>query len=85
MNTVTARIFEKVTAETGFDYLKQMRFSTLVDARKDDDGVTSTDIKLSAGLGELTDGVTNLELTAAYASIADGGVYREPTLYQSSR
>ena len=81
VNTVTARIFEKVTAETGFDYLKQMRFSTLVDARKDDDGVTSTDIKLSAGLGELTDGVTNLELTAAYASIADGGVYREPTFY----
>ena len=82
MNTVTARIFEKVTAETGFDYLKQMRFSTLVDARKDDDGVTSTDIKLSAGLGELTDGVTNLELTAAYASIADGGTN---LLYQSSR
>ena len=81
VNTVTARIFEKVTAETGFDYLKQMRFSTLVDARKDDDGVTSTDIKLSAGLGELTDGVTNLELTAAYASIADGGVYREPIFY----
>ena len=32
-------------------------------------------------MGELTDGVTNLELTAAYASIADGGVYREPTFY----
>lgn len=48
VNTVTARIFEKVTAETGFDYLKQMHFSTLVDARKDDSGVTSTDIKLSA-------------------------------------
>ena len=28
VNTVTARIFEKVTAETGFDYLKPMRYTT---------------------------------------------------------
>ena len=32
-------------------------------------------------LGGLTDGVTNLELTAAYASIANGGLYTEPVLY----
>ncbi|MCC8082245.1 MAG: PBP1A family penicillin-binding protein [Lachnospiraceae bacterium] len=32
-------------------------------------------------LGGITDGVTNLELTAAYAAIANGGVYHEPILY----
>lgn len=32
-------------------------------------------------LGGITDGVTNLELTAAYAAIANGGVYQEPILY----
>lgn len=40
-----------------------------------------SDIQLPMALGGLTDGVTNLELTAAYASIANGGVYTEPVLY----
>jgi penicillin-binding protein 1A len=33
------------------------------------------------GLGGLTDGVTNLELTAAFATLANRGVYTEPILY----
>ena len=32
-------------------------------------------------LGGLTDGVTNMELTAAYATIANGGQYIKPRLY----
>ena len=32
-------------------------------------------------LGGLTNGVTNLELTAAYAAIANGGTYIEPKFY----
>ena len=32
-------------------------------------------------LGGITDGVSVLELTAAYATIANGGVYQEPIFY----
>ena len=33
------------------------------------------------GLGGISNGVTNLELTGAYAAIANGGVYTQPILY----
>lgn len=32
-------------------------------------------------LGGITYGVSDLELTAAYAAIADGGQYRKPVFY----
>ena len=48
-------------------------------------GFTTLDEKKDAGqalaLGGITNGVTNLELTAAYAAIADGGVYMPPAFY----
>ena len=40
-----------------------------------------SDIQQSLALGGITDGVKNEELTAAYASIANGGIYNEPILY----
>ncbi len=74
-NVVTVKTFEKVSPQTGFDYLLNLGFSTLVDKKHAEDGKTYTDIQLP------TDGVTNLELTAAYASIANGGTYIEPVFY----
>ncbi len=80
-NTVTVKIFEKVTPQTGFDYLLNLGISTLVDKKQTEDGKVYTDIQLPTALGGITDGVTNLELTAAYASIANGGTYTEPIFY----
>lgn len=40
-----------------------------------------SDLQLSLALGQLSEGVTNLELTAAYAALAGGGVYRQPRFY----
>ena len=40
-----------------------------------------SDINLPMALGGLTDGVSNLELTAAYNAIANKGVYIEPSFY----
>lgn len=81
MNVVTVKTLEQVTPKTAFDYLVNLGISTLVDSRKDKDGKIYSDIQLPMALGGLTDGVTNLELTAAYAAIANGGVYTEPILY----
>ncbi len=82
MNVVAVKALEAVSPQISFNYLKKLGFSTLVDSRYDEaSGQTFTDINLSLALGGLTDGVTNLELTAAYATIANNGVYNAPYLY----
>ena len=81
VNIVTVKTFQKVTPQTGFDYLLNLGFTTLVDKRESTDGSIYTDIQLPTALGGLTDGVTNSELTAAYASIANGGKYIKPVYY----
>ena len=81
MNVVTVKTLDKVTPKVAYDYLLNLGFTTLVDRRVGADGKVYSDIQLPMALGGLTDGVTNLELTAAYASIANGGVYTDPILY----
>lgn len=81
MNVIAVKTLNKVTPKVAYDYLLNLGFTTLVDNRVGTDGKVYSDIQLPMALGGLTDGVTNLELTAAYASIANGGVYTEPILY----
>ncbi len=72
MNIVAVRcMMERVTPQLGVEYAQNFGISTL----------TSTDYNASTALGGLTEGVTNLELTGAFASIANGGVYREPIFF----
>jgi penicillin-binding protein 1A len=79
MNIIACRFMEAVTPRKGFDYLTSLGFK-LVEL-KVDNGKTFTDLGVSLALGGLTDGVTNVELTAGYAAIANGGVYNEPIYY----
>ncbi len=81
MNIVTVKTLAQVTPQVAFDYLKRLGFTTLVDSRTDENGHVFSDINLSLGLGGITDGVTNLESTAAFAAIANNGVYTKPILY----
>ncbi len=82
MNIVTLKcINDTVTPQLGFEYAKNFGITSLVESREQEDGNTLTDIGPALCLGGLTDGVTNLELTAAYASIANHGVYTEPVFY----
>ncbi|MFV0341566.1 MAG: transglycosylase domain-containing protein [Anaerocolumna sp.] len=81
MNIVTVKTLAEVTPQVGFDYLTKLGFTTLVDSRTTEDGKGYSDINLSLALGGITDGVTNLELTAAYAAIANSGIYTTPTFY----
>ncbi|MDI9509555.1 MAG: PBP1A family penicillin-binding protein [Bacillota bacterium] len=81
MNIVTVKTLDAVTPRVGYDYLKKLGFTTLVESRTTTDGRVLSDINLPMGLGGLTDGVTNLELTAAFATLANRGVYTEPILY----
>ena len=71
INIVTVKTLTEIGTDLGFSYLKDFGFTTLVD----EDNVQSL------ALGGLTKGVTNLELTAAYASIANNGAYIKPRFY----
>lgn len=77
LNVVTVKTLADVTPKTGFSYLKKLGFTTLVG----DTSLPANDVTLATSLGGLTYGVTNLETTAAYASIANQGIYRKPILY----
>lgn len=81
MNVMTVKLLSEITPDAGFEYLKEFGFTTLVESEKNSDGTYSTDINESLALGGLTKGVTNIELCAAYAAIANGGTYTEPIYY----
>ncbi len=81
MNVIAVKTLEQVTPKIGYDYLLNLGFTSLVDSYTDSSGKIFTDIALPMALGGLTKGVSNLELTSAFASIANGGVYNKPTFY----
>ncbi|WP_034475062.1 transglycosylase domain-containing protein [Butyrivibrio proteoclasticus] len=80
MNVIAVEAFTLITPQLGYDYLKNFGFTTITDGVTIN-GKVYSDIQQSTALGGLTYGVKNLELNAAYASIANGGVYVEPKLY----
>lgn len=72
MNIVAVRcLMETVSPQLGVEYAKHFGITTLTD----------TDYNPATALGGLTKGVTNLELTAAYAAIANQGVYTKPVFF----
>ena len=71
INVVTVKCLTDIGVDNGYSYLQDFGFTTL----KDSDHVQSL------ALGGLTNGVTNLELTAAYAAIANQGTYTKPRFY----
>ncbi|MDO4553746.1 MAG: PBP1A family penicillin-binding protein [Lachnospiraceae bacterium] len=81
LNIIAAKTMEDVTPQVGYDYLLNLGFTTLVDNEVDADGKVHSDIVQPLALGGITNGVTNMELTAAYSAIANQGVYVEPRLY----
>ena len=80
MNIVTVKTLTLITPQLGFDYLKSFGFTTLAE-REEINGEIYSDIQQTTALGGLTHGVTNEELNAAYACIANGGTYIKPKLY----
>ncbi|MFT3984482.1 MAG: PBP1A family penicillin-binding protein [Lachnospiraceae bacterium] len=81
LNIVAVKTLTDITPQLGFDYLLNFGFTTLVERRTEASGAISTDITQALALGGVTDGVTNLELTAAYAAVANKGTYTKPMFY----
>lgn len=72
MNIPAVKVLQDISVNTGYEWVtEKFGISTLV----------NEDHVESLALGGITNGVYNYELTAAYAAIANGGVYNEPILY----
>ncbi len=80
-NVIAVKVLTEITPQVGYDFLIKLGFSTLVQNRVGKNGAMESDINQALSLGGITDGVDNVELTAAYASIANKGVYNKPILY----
>ena len=72
MNIIAVRcLIETVGPELAIDYCRRLGITTLTD----------TDYNASTALGGITLGVSNLELTGAYAAIANHGQYIKPKFF----
>ncbi|MDR2546516.1 MAG: transglycosylase domain-containing protein [Lachnospiraceae bacterium] len=80
MNIIAVKTLTQISPQLGFEYLLNFGFTTLVE-RMEVGGLILSDIVPSLALGGITIGVTNLEMNASYATIANGGVYVRPRLY----
>ena len=78
INIVAVKTLTDITPEVGAAYVQNFGITTL-QTQLDENG--NTDISQSMALGGLTKGVKNVELTAAFATIANGGVYTKPVFY----
>ena len=81
INVCAVKAITEETPEAAFEYLLKFGYTTLVDQEVDSNGTLLTDKTQACALGGLSYGVTNYEMTAAYASIANGGVYNQPVLF----
>ena len=70
-NVCAVKTINEITPAVGYEYVERFGISTLDEADKVE----------SIALGGLTNGVYNYELCAAFATIANNGVYNTPTLY----
>lgn len=77
INIVATKALLEIGIDTGFEYLEKFGFTSLVEGDKNG----NTDKVAVLGLGGITEGVSTLELTAAYGTIANKGNYVKPILY----
>ena len=70
-NIPFVKLMEQLTPQVSIRYLKKMGITTLNDK----------DVNLALALGGLDQGISPLEFAGAYSSIANDGIYIEPTFY----
>ena len=75
-NVVAYKVYTQVGEEYSIKKLKDAGITTL-----DEEGDTNDINPAALALGGMTDGITPLEMTAAYATFPNGGVYKKPQFY----
>ena len=80
-NIPAVKCMIEITPELGVEYLQKFGFTTLITEPTEINGGIYDDVNASTAIGGITRGVSNLELTAAYATIANNGTYIKPVFY----
>lgn len=78
-NVPAVKVLTAITPQVGYNYLEKFGLSTLVSPKNAING--SHDVVQSLALGGMTRGVSNIDMCAAYAAIANKGVYTKPVYY----
>lgn len=85
INTIAVRTLNEVGISTSIDYLKN--FGIVKENGEDnfisaaENNQTNDENLAALGIGAMTHGLTNLEMTAAYAALANKGEYNEPLTF----
>lgn len=77
-NVPEVKIMTELTPTKSIEYLRNYGISTLVTSDEDE---SHNDETLALAIGGITKGISPLEMAAAYAAIANDGVYITPTFY----
>ncbi|MGI6605993.1 MAG: PBP1A family penicillin-binding protein [Peptococcia bacterium] len=72
VNTVAVKMLQRIGVAEGLKFAQSLGITSLVESG------SANDMGLSLALGGLTKGVSPLELTAAYGSFANEGIYVKP-------
>ena len=78
-NVPAVKILTAITPQVGYNYLEKFGISTLVSPKNAINGCH--DVVQSLALGGMTRGVSNIDMCAAYAAIANKGTYTKPIYY----
>ncbi|MBZ2173639.1 PBP1A family penicillin-binding protein [Schnuerera sp. xch1] len=87
VNVNSVKTVQNIGVQTSMEYLSKMGIIDATNPSNDNfitraENNSNNDENLSAlGLGGMTRGLTPLEMTAAYGSIANGGTYTEPIAF----
>ncbi len=77
-NTTEVKIMSELGPSNSIKFMRTLGISTLVTAEENPE---RNDESLAMVLGGITNGISPLEMAAAYAAIANDGVYISPTFY----
>ncbi len=85
LNTIPVQVLDEMGANASYNFLTQkLGVSSLVKNRTGSDGKVYSDIGLSQlALGGLTDGISVIEMTAAYTPFVNRGIFTKPYCFTS--
>ena len=76
VNVCAVKVFDEIGANWSIKMLKNNGITSI-----DEEGSTNDLNAAALALGGLTNGISPLELTAAYATFPNGGIYKKPIFY----
>ncbi len=78
-NIVACKVMSELTPDVAIDFMRDLGITSLIKASESTNGYN--DSNLTTALGAVSYGISPIEMAAAYAAVANDGVYIEPTFY----